>query len=142
MRSILTVAIALIVISCSTGTHKSSNTRFSETPMFDYENLNDDPFYETPVTHYMSNSAGGTTSVAGKIVISKKDFVIRMDSKIEIQQGLVIDKLTVPIQSIKNFKVKRSGKSFSFELGPTKMVFDCEKSREADEIIKALQKLD
>lgn len=141
MKFVFSIAIVLVLISCGTGLQTSNDLDTTELPMFDYKNLNSDVFYETPVTHYMSTSQGGTTSVPGKIKISKNDFVIRMDSKIEIQQGMVIDKLTVPIQSIKNFKVKRSGKSFSFELGPTRMVFDCEKSREAEEIIKELQKL-
>ncbi len=141
MKSIYLLSTLLVVFSCSSGIKHSDDATVSKTPMFDYENLSNDPFYETPVIYYMSTSTGGTTSVAGKVVISNTNLIIQMDSKIEIQQGLVIDKLTVPIPSIKNFKVKRSGKSFSFELGPTKMVFDSENSREIEEIIKALQKL-
>jgi|FLOH01.1.fsa_nt_gi hypothetical protein len=131
----------LVVFSCASGIKHSSDIAVSEPPMFDYENLSHEPFYETPVVHYMTTSTGGVTSVAGKVVISKSNLIIQMDSKIEIQQGLVIDKLTVPIPSIKNFKVKRSGKAFSFELGPTKMVFDSENAREIEEVVKALQKI-
>lgn len=142
MKLVSVLLTMLVVLSCAPGLQDASQATIAETPLFDYENLGDDPFYATDVIHYMSTSAGGTTPVAGQVAISKSNLVIKLNSNIEIQQGLVIDKLTVPIPSIKNLKVKRSGKAFSFELGPTKMVFDSNKAREIEQIIAALQKLD
>jgi hypothetical protein len=127
IRYLLSAVILFFCFSCSSTSGISKNQ----------------PLLEEQCKIYIATATGNEIPVDGSIIIDKRNCILKFNKKTPLifSPGQVrdVEKLTIPIPSMKNIVLTNDGASFEFLLGTNKMRFDSDKSKIIVDNVIALQ---